>query len=138
MQGSERGGWGLQHESLSEDGTTTVNSEGDGFPDGPARGLSGTGNEGAPVWGVRVKGRVGRRWRRGARSDQSMENKMLGENTHTHTEIGECVHSNFQSSNKAHMQLFFLYPHIIALIKFFPNFIEIYLTTMCKFKVKHV
>ena len=33
------------------------------------------------------------------------------------------------------MQLFFLYPHIIALIKFFPNFIEIYLTTLCKFKV---
>lgn len=42
------------------------------------------GNEGALVWGVRVKGRAGRRWRRGPRSDHSRENKMLGENTHTH------------------------------------------------------
>ena len=85
IPGNRERGLGLQHERLSEDGTMAGNSEGEGFPDGPAWGLSGMGNEGALVWGVRVKGRVDRRWRRGARSDQSRENKMLGEHTHTHT-----------------------------------------------------
>lgn len=79
----------------------------------------GDGNEGALVWGLEVKGRVGRRWRRGAMSDHSRENKMLGENTHTHMEIDECVHSNDQSSNKAHMRLFLLRPYVIVLIKIF-------------------
>ena len=41
------------------------------------------------------------------------------EKTHTHMEIDECVHSNYQSSNKAHMRLFLLRPYVIVLIKIF-------------------
>ena len=34
-------------------------------------------------------------------------------------EIDECVHSNYQISNKAHMRLFLLHPYVIVLIKIF-------------------
>ena len=60
------------------------------------------GNEGALVWGVRVKGRAGRRWR-GPRSDRSRENKMLGEtHTHTHTHARTHAHTHARTHARTH------------------------------------